>query len=128
MRVGRWLTRFLRLDLRVHLGNTEDELGPQGGVGVQLALVSATALRMGVAIGLDALLVSDVDPRLDDHYSWLGVQTWVPMVLGVDFNRNGALVLQVGPSFTKPPEQDVAIGVTASIGFEIDLGHQETEE
>ena len=66
--VGRWLTRFVRLDLKLHLGGTDD-FGPQGGVGVRLALASATGLRLGMAVGLDALFVSDYDSLIaaDDH-------------------------------------------------------------
>lgn len=128
LRVGRWLTRFLRLDLRLHMGGTENDLGPQGGIGAQLAVVSATGLRMGVALGLDMLVVSDVDPYSEDRYGWIGVQGWLPMELGIDYRERGAVVIQVGPTLTKAPTQERAVGVQASFELEFDFGHiQQTD-
>lgn len=122
LHVGRWLTRYLRLDLRLHVGQTEDDLGAQSGLGMQLALVSPTFVRMGVAVGVDAILVNDVDQWIADDYRWLGVQASFPMEIGFDFSQRAALVAQLGPTLTKPPEQESAWGMMVSLGFEIDLG------
>ncbi len=128
LHVGRWLTRAVRLDLSLNLGRTENNLGAHAGLGAQLALVSPTRVRMGVAASFEALIVRDVDNATGDRYGWLGFQFSPLFEFGWDFSQRMGMLLHLGPTMTKLPHDDVYAGFITTFGFEFDLGHVQQAE
>lgn len=126
LRLGYWLTRFMRMDFVAHIGGAGDtDLGPQGGVGMRLALVSATNLRMGGVLGVEALVVSDYEPQIGDRYGWVGLQVSALAEFGLDLGKRGAFTIHIGPTAVKAPDRNAVRGMLASFGIEIDLGSAE---
>lgn len=122
LHVGRWLTRAVRLDLSLNLGKAENDLGAHAGLGTQLAIVSPTRVRMGVALGLEALFVRDVDNATGDRYGWVGFQFSPLFEFGWDFSQRMGMLIHMGPTVTKLPHDDVYAGFVTTFGFEFDLG------
>jgi hypothetical protein len=121
-RVGRWLTRFLRIDVSAHFGKTADA-GPDGGLDVELMAVSRTRLRMGAGVGFGGLIVSERDEATNGRFGWTGWWVSAPMEVGVDFNRRGGMHLQMGPTWTKSPYlRDAHPGFMMSLETEFDFG------
>ncbi len=122
-RLGRYLTRVLRVDLTAHLGKTEADIGPEGGFDVQLVATSATRFRMGAGIGFGMLIVGERDEAAGGNFGWVGYWASIPMEMGFDFNRRSGMHLQIGPTFTKPPySPHVHPGFIMSLEAEFDFG------
>lgn len=109
---SKWLTRALRVDLRVayaHIGRDiylDENHGPEGSVGVALSLNSATRKRMGIGLGIDAVMAREYDAATGGHFRWLGIRGAVVAEMGFITQRGNGLVLKMAPTFTWAPYAD----------------------
>ncbi|MBX3250516.1 MAG: hypothetical protein KF901_25290 [Myxococcales bacterium] len=126
LRVGRWLTRFLRVDVSGHLGTTLERADAEGGVDVEVMVVSSTRLRMGGGVGVGALLVDERDSVADSRFGWVGWWISFPMEIGFDFYRRSGLFIHLGPTWTKAPYvASPRPGMMLSVEVELDFGRFE---
>jgi hypothetical protein len=125
-RVGRWLTRWFRIDVSAHVGKTWHFAGSGGvesGADVALMAVSATRLRMGAGVGFGALLVGERDAGSGNLFGWTGWWASLPLEIGFDFYRRSGMFVHMGPTLTKAPYTDSPhVGWMMSIEGEIDFG------
>lgn len=106
---SKWLTRAVRVDLRAAFAwVTRDayldyDHGPEGTLGVAIGLHSAGRRRMGIGLGIDAIMAREVDAAADGHFRWLGIRGVVVAEMGFITARGNGLVLKMAPTFTWAP-------------------------
>lgn len=107
--------RNVRVSLTGEVGWARRE--PEGVLGLQAMVLSASRLRMGAGIEFAGLIVSEADDT-GGRFGWVGYRIGLPMEIGVEVNRKGGFFIHLGPTWTKAPYAPLFPGYQMSVEWE----------
>lgn len=122
---SRWLTRAVRADLRVALGYIagdgflNGDHGAESSLGLAVSVHTAGTRRLGIGLGVDAVLAREYDAATEGHFRWLGLRGVLVGEMAFVGRHGNAFVMKVSPTLTWAPWADHPFpGIISGIGVE----------
>ncbi|MEM9072036.1 MAG: hypothetical protein AAGE52_26255 [Myxococcota bacterium] len=123
---SRYLSPIFRIDLSLmgaYIIGIIGTQGPEGSLGASVIASSRGKVRWGGGVGIDALLVREVELGGDDHFGWISTRLNLIAEVAWLGRRARGVSLQVNPTFTYVPYAERFFpGFVLSAGFELPVG------